>query len=228
MVKRQGRIQQVFSFIVAAAMIGGYAGASYADAGAGKKVFKSKKCGGCHITAGPAKEKTIKDQLAKKGPELWYAGSKFKKEWLGQWLQNPQPIRPLAYNSISKKNAGKHAKLSAGDAASVTDYLMGLKSSEVKPVEIKVKKKNIKGKKIFTKTMPCSGCHQYTKRKKLAGGLTGPTLIGAKDRLQSDWIYAYLNNTKVFKPVRMMPVFSGLMKDSKIKEVTAFIINDFK
>ena len=34
---------------------------------AGEKVFKASKCQDCHYTKGPAKEKTIDDQLAKKG-----------------------------------------------------------------------------------------------------------------------------------------------------------------
>lgn len=197
---------------------------SRADAAAGKKIFNAKKCGGCHYTSGPAKEKTIADQLKKKGPELWYAGSKFKKEWLGKWLQYPKPIRPLAYNSLTEKNPGNHPKLSGGDAASVTEFLMSLTSADVETGVVKPKK-NPKGKLIFTKKMPCSGCHQYISRKKLKGGLTGPTLVGAKERLNPDWIYAYLKNPKVFKPVKMMPVFTGLLNDKQMKDVSAYVAN---
>ena len=195
---------------------------SWADAGAGKKVFGSKKCGGCHYTKGPAREKSIADQLKKKGPELWYAGSKFQKAWLGKWLQDPKPIRPMAYNSLTKKNPGNHPKLAAGDAANVTDYLMSLTSKAVKAGVIKPKK-NPKGKLIFTKKMPCSGCHQYPKKKKVLGGMTGPSLVGAGERLNPDWIYAYMVNPKVFKPVKMMPVFTGLLKEKDMKKVSAFV-----
>ena len=65
--------------LVTAAAVGLSSTEGFADAAAGKKAFGAKKCGGCHQTAGPAKEKTIADQLKKKGPELWYAGSKFQK-----------------------------------------------------------------------------------------------------------------------------------------------------
>ena len=47
-------------------------------AAGGDAIFK-KSCASCHYTDGPAKEKSIADQLAKKGPELWYAGSKFQQ-----------------------------------------------------------------------------------------------------------------------------------------------------
>ncbi|MDP6342762.1 MAG: c-type cytochrome, partial [Alphaproteobacteria bacterium] len=72
-----------------------------ADPAAGEKIFNDGKCTDCHYTKGPAREKTIADQLAKKGPELWYAGSKFQKEWLAGWLQDPKPIRPLKFNSMT-------------------------------------------------------------------------------------------------------------------------------
>ena len=209
--------------LISSAVIGFGASESFADAAAGKKAFSAKKCGGCHYTAGPAREKTIADQLKKKGPELWYAGSKFQKEWLGAWLQDPQPIRPLAYNSLKAKNAGKHPKLSAGDAASVTDFLMSLTSKEVQAGAITVKKKNLKGKMVFTKKMPCSGCHQYLARKKLKGGLSGPSLVGAGKRLNPDWVYADMKNPKLFKPVKMMPVFTDLLTDKQMKDVSAFV-----
>ncbi len=197
--------------------------ASSAYAG-GDAVFKAKNCNGCHYTQGPAKEKSIADQLAKKGPELWYAGSKFRKAWLLAWLQDPKPIRILKYNSLTEKNAGDHPKLSAGDAAQVTDFLMGLTSDAVKAGVIKAKY-NIHGKIIFKKKMPCAGCHKYPDKhgKNISGGLSGPTLVGASKRLNPDWIYAYLANIKVFKPFRDMPDFAGPLSAPQMKNVAAYV-----
>ncbi len=194
-----------------------------ADPAAGKKVFKKSKCNACHYTQGPAREKTIDDQLAKKGPELWYAGSKFQKPWLASWLADPKPIRIMKYNSLTEENPGDHPKLSAADAPVVTEFLMSLTSDKVEAGVIKPKK-NPKGKLIFKKKMPCSGCHQYTgRRNKLMGGRTGPTLAGAGKRLNPDWIFAYLKDTKEFKPVRMMPVFAGLLSERDMKKVAAYV-----
>ncbi len=192
-----------------------------ADAGAGEQFFGANNCGDCHITKGPAQEKTIADQLAKKGPELWYAGSKFQQPWLQTWLENPQPIRPLQYNSLTVENPGDHPKLAAADAATVTEYLMSLTSADVEKGVIKPKK-NPKGRLIFTKKMPCSGCHQFP-GKKYKGGRSAPSLNGAGKRLNPDWIYAYLKNTKVFKPVRMMPIFEGVLRDKDMKSVAAYV-----
>ncbi len=196
--------------------------AASGHAAAGKAVFDSKNCGGCHYTEGPAREKTIADQLAKKGPELWYAGAKFQKVWLAKWLQDPKPIRPMDYNSLTAKNPGNHPKLAAADASAVGDYLMTLTSPLVKAGTIKPKN-NPKGKLIFNKKMPCSGCHQYKDRDKVKGGMTGPSLADAGTRLNPDWVYAYLNDTKTFKPVRAMPVFAGILNEKDIEAVASHV-----
>ncbi|MDA1100303.1 MAG: c-type cytochrome [Proteobacteria bacterium] len=192
-------------------------------AAAGKDVFEAKGCGGCHYTEGPAREKTIDDQLAKKGPELWYAGSKFQKDWLGKWLADPKPIRPMKFNSLTEENPGDHPKLAAGDAAPVADFLMSLTSAEVVAGEVKPKN-NPKGRLIFSKNMPCSGCHQYAGRKnEIAGGRSGPSLAEAGVRLNPDWILAYLRKPKLFKPVKMMPVFVGLLSDKDMLNVARYV-----
>ena len=197
-------------------------GAARADAAAGGKLFQAKKCQECHYTSGPAKEKTIADQIAKKGPELWYAGSKFQKEWLGKWLQDPKPIRSLKYNSLTEKNAGNHPKLAAPDAVAMTDFLMSLTSKEVKEGVIKPKV-TPKGRLIFTKNMPCSGCHQFP-GKGFLGGMNGPSLVDAGERLNPDWVFAYLKDgSKTFKPVRQMPVFAGLMNEQDMQAVAEFV-----
>jgi len=192
-----------------------------ADAAAGEQAFTANKCAECHTTQGPAQEKTIADQLAKKGPELWYAGSKFQQPWLQQWLQDPKPIRPLKYNSLSEENPGDHPVLAVGDAASITEYLMSLTSADVEAGVIKPKK-NPKGRLIFVKKMPCSGCHQFP-GKKFKGGRSAPSLHGASKRLNPDWIYAYLKKTRIFKPVRMMPIFEGILRDKDMKSVAAYV-----
>jgi mono/diheme cytochrome c family protein len=196
-----------------------------ADPAAGKTVFEAQKCTDCHYTEGPAREKTIADQLAKKGPELWYAGSKFQKPWLAAWLKDPQPIRPLKFNSLTDDNPGDHAKLAGGDADAVADFLMSLVSKDVKAGVVKAKK-SAKGRLIFTKKMPCGGCHMYPgRKKKIMGGRSGPSLVGAGTRLNPDWILAYLENPKVFKPVKMMPVFVGVLSARDMKNVAAYVAN---
>ena len=188
----------------------------------GKKVFTEKKCAGCHQTKGPAREKTIKDQLAKKAPELWYAGSKFKPGFLEKWLADPQPIRPMKYYSLTEKNPADHPRLERAQALAVAAYLMGLKSGAVKPGSVQAQD-NPRGRVIFLKKQSCYGCHQVRQGDAIVGGLTGPSLVGASNRLTPEWIYAYLSNPKVFKPVKDMPNYEGILSDEEIKPLAAFV-----
>lgn len=190
-------------------------------AAGGDAIFK-KDCASCHYTDGPAKEKSITDQLAKKGPEMWYAGSKFQKAWLAEWLQDPKAIRPMKYNSLTEKNKGDHPKLSKENAASVADYLMGLTSPEVKAGKIKPAE-SAQARNIFTKKMPCGGCHQYPMKGAVQGGLSGPTLVGAGKRLNPDWTLAYLANIKHFKPYRDMPDFASVLNPKDLENLAAYV-----
>jgi mono/diheme cytochrome c family protein len=195
---------------------------SSAGVAEGKKAFVANKCAGCHQVEGPAREKTIKDQMGKKGPELWYAGSKFKAGFLEKWLAAPQPVRPLAYNSLTEKNRGDHPRLSPKDASEVASYLMSLKSAEVKPLGIPAAE-SPRGRITFLKKQSCYGCHSMRVRGKMAGGLSGPSFVAASERLNPDWVYAYLKNPKAFKPVKMMPVYSGILNEAEMKELASYI-----
>lgn len=211
----------VFSLSVTFAIFS--AGTVFADAAGGQKIYAGKNCASCHLTKGPNTDKTFGDKLKRKGPDLWFAGSKFKKEWLVQWLQDPKPIRPLAYNSIEKKNPGDHVKLSAKEAGDVTGYLMTLKSKDVVAGVIKPKK-DLMGKMVFEKKQGCYGCHLSMRgAKKVGGGLTGPSLVDAGKRLQGDWIYVYLKNPDALIPVKRMPTFAGILTDADLKKLAAYI-----
>lgn len=201
------------------------AGLSTASVGGeveGKELFEARKCGGCHQVRGPATEKTFGDVYRKKGPELWYAGSKFREGFLSGWLQNPVPIRPMAFYSLTEKNPGDHEKLSAGEAAAVAEYLMGLKSREVEEGRIEPKR-TVKGRVVFSRKFSCFGCHRFRSGKKIVGGLSGPSLVDAGKRLKAEWIYAYLKNPGVFKPVRDMPSYAGIIKESDMRELASFV-----
>ena len=189
----------------------------------GKGIFASKKCGDCHLMAGPNTDKTFADKLNRKGPDLWFAGSKFKKDWLEGWLKNPKPIRQMEYNSIEKKNSGNHSKLSDKEAGDVTAYLMTLKSKDVAEGVIVDGKPNMQGQLVFNKKQGCYGCHPVAKAGKVVGGLSGPSFVDAGKRLQGDWIYAYLKNPKSLIPVKRMPTYAGILNDADMKNVAQYV-----
>ena len=198
-----------------------FASCSFA-AGSGEALFNSKKCNECHGIKAPAKGKTVRDAVSEKGPELWYAGSKFREGFLKEWLVDPKPVRPMAYNSLTERNKGDHPALSKIEAASIAGYLMSLKTVEVKPGSAKARD-SVKGRVIFEKKLGCYGCHRVSKNDYAVGGLSGPTLIGAGKRLNPEWVYAYLLNPRHFKGVTRMPVFAGTLGDEEMKILAEYV-----
>lgn len=213
-----------FSLLAVSVFAAGVFAASDANAGAdeGKKLFASKNCGSCHQIQGPANEKSIEDVLAKKGPELWFAGSKYQKAFLENWLQNPTPIRGMEYYTLTKKNEGKHAKLDAAGAKDVAEYLGTLKSADVKAAGI-TPKGSPQGRIIFEKKQGCYGCHEVKKGGNVVGGLTGPTMVGIGERLQPDFIYAWLSNPTAFKKIKDMPTYEGILSDAELKTLSEYV-----
>ena len=196
---------------------------SEAGSAEGKGIFASNKCGDCHLMTGPNTDKTFADKLKHKGPDLWFAGSKFKKDWLTGWLKDPKPVRPMEYNSIEKKNPGNHPKLSDKEASDVAEYLMTLTSKDVAKGAVEDGKPNIQGKLVFEKKQGCYGCHAVAKAGKTFGGLSGPTFVDAGKRLQGDFIYAYLKNPKALIPVKRMSAYTGILNDNDMKNVAQHV-----
>jgi Cytochrome c len=115
------------------AVLLGISGAAAADGG-----MLQKNCTACHNVTGPAAQ-TLKELSTRKGPDLFYAGNKYRQEWLVSWLQKPQRIRPagMFYGDHIKHGAKSdeidtatltdHVALSKADAAAVAAELMLLK-----------------------------------------------------------------------------------------------------
>src|SRR3989304_5053492 len=109
----------------------------------GKAVF-AEQCASCHSTTGPAPA-SFEVVLKRKAPDLFYAGSKFNRDWLLQWIQSPSPIRRSGVMFLNHvvSEGGKDrikedtvrscpSKLKADEAASVTEFLMALKDPKMR------------------------------------------------------------------------------------------------
>jgi mono/diheme cytochrome c family protein len=188
----------------------------------GLSIFKARNCASCHIVNKSQADRTIKAELSRKGPELWYAGDKFMPGFLATWLKNPMPIRPMNYYSLTEINKGGHARLSGAEADDVSAYLMSLGSGLVRPGVVSATN-NLNGKKIFSKRLSCYGCHQVRRAGGVMGGVTGPTLADAGARLNPNWVFAFLKNPRAFKPVGAMPVYAGILNDAEIKDLTEYV-----
>ena len=198
--------------------------AEWSLAATGKEVFKSQKCGSCHSLT-QSVDTSFQDQLKKKGPDLWYAGSKYQKAWIVSYLQTPKPVRPLVFNSVDKNNELKHAALSAADAGAVGEFLSSLTSKDVAQGVITKANKGVRGKILFQKKQACYGCHRAAKRGGgEAGGFSGPSLVGAGQRLQGDWVFSFLKNPASFVPAGRMPYYKHL-SELEIKTISEYVMS---
>jgi len=186
--------------------------ATPAAANDGKAIF-DQKCASCHAMA-PTAKTAIKEAAAVKGTPLWFAGSKFKKEWLQGWLAKPTPLLGVTWGT-SDKGTTAHVAIPADEAAKVTDYLMtavDAKMDKGKATLIpadKAKRRQFltEARNLFEKHQGCFSCHKYVnKRGAEIGGSSAPTLVTAKDRLQADWILSFIQDPKKYFPNTKCPI----------------------
>lgn len=172
----------------------------------GKKIFQDK-CGSCHAMS-PTEKVALTDHMKIKGTPLWFAGSKFKKEWLNSWLAKPTPLLGVSWNTTSM-GTNDHPAVSADEAAQLSDYLMSNVDDKMEtgkavvlPEKRSQKRKFLtNGRRLFEKQQGCYACHRYlNKRNVELGGSSGPSLVSAKDRLQGDWVYSFLQNRQRYYP----------------------------
>lgn len=173
------------------------------------KLWKELQCRRCHTVGGAG---------GNIGPELAFEGSRVKHDWLVRYLEKPEPIRPISAARMPD------LKLSKQEAALLSDFIrMSLVDDEL-PVDIvpegKISKKTYKrGKKLFSRKYGCLGCHQVNGR----GGKIGPDLSSLGNRLQGDWVYAYLKNPQSVIPDAMMPNFA--LKDEDAMALTEYLLS---
>ncbi|MBI1200343.1 MAG: c-type cytochrome [Phenylobacterium sp.] len=215
------------TFLTVAVLATASAASARADGAADLKA----QCGACHALEKPA-DPSVERLWTRKGPDLWYAGAKFRREWLVKWLQTPTTIRPGGVLWFTHAKPGEprdtletaalpaHPKLQPKAAESLADALMGLKGSgEVTPGAFKPEGANLTmGKMAFGKLRGCAACHQD---KPGQGGLSGPQLYDAGDRLQPDYVQAYIKDPQVFDRFVWMPRLG--LSDQDLQRLTAYV-----
>lgn len=175
-----------------------------------------KDCVTCHNISGPVAQ-TLKEAFAKKGPDLSYAGNKYRQEWIVSWLQNPQRIRPAGMyygdhikpgpkgDEIDASTLSNHIALSKADASAIAAELMKLKPHDDLIAKEKIEPGTISkdaGEMNFDKFWGCMACHLIEPDY---GGLSGPEVYTAAKRLQPEFMASFIRNPQAWEPKTWMP-----------------------
>lgn len=189
------------------------ANAALADDG---MAILQKRCVSCHDLNGPAAQ-SVQELWQRKGPDLFYAGSKYNAEWLEKWLVKPRRIRPAGHHPTQHIQPGKkrdmidtttlmpHLVLSPNDAEEVTEALMKLKASTEMMGTAVFKGGSISasfGEMVFDKFNGCMACHEIEPGY---GGLSGPEVYTAAKRYQADYLVSFITDPQAWNPKTPMP-----------------------
>jgi cbb3-type cytochrome oxidase cytochrome c subunit len=188
-------------------------------------LMQEKKCSECH--------RLSKGGTEKNGPDLLYAGNKFQASWLEQYLQAPTTIRSTVgtrdpgFLKGVPENIQKHPVLSKKDARKIAQELMAISlfdlPEEINHLEPLTKGQKAKIKYQFERTFSCISCHQSLNLAgKVRGGISGPSLVNAGNRLQARWVASWLKSPDMFSGKSRMPVYK--MEDETRLQLSQFIM----
>ncbi len=172
------------------------------------------------------------DKELYKGPDLFFAGNKFYKNWLTKFLQSPMVIREVNVFSGSNvlreesKAIDSHVALKEDESERVTNFLMTLRLPNLELGKVDEeplsKGERARAKVLFERTFGCISCHRALNLVgKVRGGVSGPSLVNSGLRLKPDWIFNWLKTPQKFMYEGRMPVFD--LDDQTTIRITKYI-----
>lgn len=197
----------------------------------GRQTFE-QQCQGCHQTQ-PDTVSTLKQYWQRKGPDLSSAGIKYKQAWLAEWLQHPVRIRPAGMfyanhiktgtstDQIDDSTLQPHLALTASQAEVVAAALMDFKHNQslVQPGAYHPGKiTKTLGEMLFDKFKGCLACHQIEPGY---GGLSGPEVYTAANRLQEDYLISFMRNPQAWEPKTVMP--NKHLKETDLQKIVHYL-----
>lgn len=171
-------------------------------------LYQRFKCYVCH---------SFKGYGGTLAPDLSYEGSRSQREWIVQFLKNPQTLRPTLTVRMPEFN------MSEQDATTLGNYLStALRNPRVDP-EAKDEERftpqmAAHGEQLYGGKYECQACHTIGS----SGGYVGPSLNNAGNWLTPAWIEAWLQNPQALSPGAIAPRQS-FSKD-EIRDVTAYLL----
>ncbi len=168
------------------------------------KLLNEVRCLSCHRIKG------IGGHFA---PDLSRAGSKLNEEWELDFLQRPNPVRPLL-KQMPKFNLTKEEAALAVEfieTVLVDDEVEDLTGLEIDEA------KSEKGKEVFYQK-GCQTCHTIG----TDGGVVGPNLNQAGTRLEPGYIKFHIQDPQRANPGSVEPNYG--LSDDEIDNLTHFLL----
>jgi nitric oxide reductase subunit C len=182
--------------------------ATFHPAGSFGEVYERYKCYACHKFNGYGGD------LA---PDLTYEGSRAQRQWITDFLKNPQTLRPTLVLRMPQFN------MSDKDAATLADYMsLALQHPDanpglVDPSEFTSARATL-GKQLYEVKYQCQACHTIGG----TGGYVGPNLNNAGNWLTPAWIEAWLRNPQALVADTIEP--HRQFTEEEIKSLTAYLL----
>ena len=161
---------------------------NYQPAGHAGKLITELACFSCHRFNGRGGDMA---------PDLSWEGSSVQRQWLTDFLHNPNTLRPSLIRRMPRFN------LSDSDNKELTDYILTVYQSPAIDPDLHINAWNYAGtvehgRQLFYSKYACQACHIVdTKTDK---GYIGPTLTQVGSRLTPAWVYAWLKNPQALRP----------------------------
>ncbi len=197
-------------------------------------VLREQGCADCHqIEASAAAGRTLETYAARKGPDLFYAGSKYRVEWLRAWLAKPTPIRPAGLNPAERTRTeadgdhlvaapvAAHPPVAAAKLDAVVQALERLdwgRELLASAPATRVAVPSALAEMNFVKFKGCGSCHRTSPS---APPPSGPDLFAAYDRLRPEFIATVIATPQAWDPVAPMPGYG--LDGSEVGKLVEFL-----
>jgi mono/diheme cytochrome c family protein len=171
----------------------------------GRQLIDKNGCIGCHKLPGFQRPDYI-------GPDLGRIAEKVRPAWIVSWIKDPREYLP--------QTIMPNCKFSNDQAEDAASFLMSNSQSAAKQVVIAANETIAAAGKLLFSRSRCVTCHALDSR----GGMTGPDLGRAGDKLEPAWIKTWLTDPQSFFAKTRMPlfVFSAL----EVESLIAYLMTD--
>lgn len=169
------------------------------------RILEKYECLTCH---------QINGQGGTLAPDLSFAGSQARPEWIAAYFRLPYSLRPILPERMPLLG------MSEEEIRTAVDYMqMVLLSDEIPrdiPLDLREPGLIRRGQDLYNQ-YACRACHQINS----AGGYVGPPLDGLNRRLYPAYIYAWLKHPRRWRPETVEPKRN--LSDEETAALTAFL-----